>query len=385
MSTDHHPIPLSLYCHLPWCIQKCPYCDFNSYTHRPNDQFTSYTEALCHDLIASAPLAKNRPLQSIFFGGGTPSLFAPEYFERFLQTIYDYYPVDKYCEITMEINPHTYERGWLDGYRKLGINRASVGAQSFSTSLLSALGRTHSPDNIFQTYETLQLSGFDNINIDIMYGLPKQSVLEGLDDLRQAIALQPQHLSWYELTIEPNTLFYKNRPQTPGQDTLYTLFCHGRDILAKHGYDGYEVSAYASNPTNRSRHNLNYWQFGDYIGCGAGAHGKITNLSPLTVMRSSKHKSPKAYQLAPTATPFSRTVDPEDLIFEYMLNYLRLTQPLSLRDFSIRTGLDRTSLSPYLDRASQENFLRVHGDTVQLTQHGRRYLNNVQELFLKNQ
>lgn len=385
MSSAHHPIPLSLYCHLPWCIQKCPYCDFNSYTHQPKDQFSAYTEALCLDLIASAPLAENRPLQSIFFGGGTPSLFAPEYFSRILATIHSHYTLDQHCEITMEINPHTYERGWLDGYRKLGINRASVGVQSFSAAFLSALGRTHSPSNIFQTYDTLQQSGFDNINLDIMYGLPKQSVAQGLDDLQQAIALKPQHLSWYELTIEPNTLFYKKPPKVPDQDTLYHLFQDGRALLAQHGYDGYEVSAYAATPSARSRHNLNYWQFGDYIGCGAGAHGKITSLNPLTVSRTSKHKSPKAYQLAPTATPFTRIVEPSDLIFEYMLNFLRLTQPLSLSDFSMRTGLDSASLSPYLARAKQENFLQTQGNNIILTPHGRRYLNNVQELFLKNQ
>ena len=385
MSTNPHPIPLSLYCHLPWCIQKCPYCDFNSYTYQPKDQFTLYTEALCLDLIKSSHLAKNRSLHSIFFGGGTPSLFAPQYFSRILETIHDHYALDSNCEITMEINPHTYERGWLDGYRKLGINRASVGVQSFSASFLSALGRTHSPENIFQTTETLQQSGFDNINLDIMYGLPKQSVAEGLDDLHQAIALQPQHLSWYELTIEPNTLFYKKPPQIPSQDTLYTLFSLGRETLAKHGYDGYEVSAYAATAAYQSQHNLNYWQFGDYIGCGAGAHGKITTLDPFTVIRTSKHKSPKAYQLAPTATPFRRIVEPDDLIFEYMLNFLRLTQPLSLSSFTIRTGLDQSHLSPYLERATQENFLQVQGDSVTLTEHGRRYLNNVQELFLKNQ
>ena len=374
--------PLSLYCHLPWCIQKCPYCDFNSHTKKDTDSVSHYTDALCQDLIASSSLSKGRTITSIFFGGGTPSLFPPSCFSKILETIHKHYCLSMDCEITMEVNPHTYDFGWLSGYHELGINRASIGAQSFSSESLTAIGRTHTPDAIFHTFETLRSSGFININIDIMHGLPQQTMEEALFDIKQAIQLNPEHVSWYELTIEPNTLFAKHPPLRPDDDRLFEIFCAGQNLLQSQGFNPYEISAYAKTTLHQCVHNLNYWEYGDYIGCGAGAHAKITSFKPFQIRRYQKHKSPKAYQLSPQAQVFPKKIDGDERLFEYMLNALRLYKPIQIDTMLARTQIAWHDILPKLQLGQDQGLLSFTKTDIKLTSHGRKFLNDTQGLFM---
>ncbi|MEC8063486.1 MAG: radical SAM family heme chaperone HemW [Pseudomonadota bacterium] len=375
-------IPLGLYCHLPWCIQKCPYCDFNSYQKKSQDSISVYTDSLCVDLQSSSKYVSDRSLQSIFFGGGTPSLFPPSSFGQIIECIHQYYALDKTCEITIEINPHTYALGWLSDYYSLGINRASIGAQSFSASLLQKIGRTHTPHAIGHTFSTLRRSGFENINIDIMYALPDQTLAQALSDLQQAIALQPEHISWYELTIEPNTSFAKNTPDLPRDDTVYTMFVEGQKLLQQSGYIQYEISAYSKSSAKQCKHNLNYWQYGDYLGCGAGSHSKLTTNKPFSIQRFQKHKSPKAYQLAPYAECYNKKISVKERIFEYMLNRLRLVQPVSINHLISTTSIAFSELKPSLIEGKNRGFLYYDDKHISLTPHGRRFLNDAQAIFI---
>ena len=377
-----HVPPLSLYCHFPWCVQKCPYCDFNSHTFRKGDSFSDYTYALCEDIRSSARQCKQRVIHSIFLGGGTPSMFAASHLERVLTCIHEHMTLASNCEITIEINPNTHKHGHLRDYRSLGINRASIGAQSFSVEALQRLGRTHSPTCINTTYHDLRKAGFNNINLDVMYALPEQSPQESLDDIARAVTLQPEHISWYELTIEPNTYFHAHRPELPNDDSQWEMFEQGIAYLDKYGYSRYEVSAFSKSPSLRCRHNLNYWKYGDYIGCGAGAHSKITKLNPYSIRRFCKHKSPKAYQLAPVAEVHARMVPDRERIFEFMLNNLRLLSSISIQDFESYTCLPRADLHKLLQQAHARNLLEYDAHHIQLTSKGRLYLNDTQEIFL---
>lgn len=378
-------IPLSIYVHFPWCIEKCPYCDFNSYKYREKDDFLQYTDALCADIIASAKSSISRKIISIFMGGGTPSLFPVRCINRVLQTIYREYDVADDCEITMEMNPNT-RRESLDHMhevRATGINRLSIGAQSFSNVHLKRLGRTHQACAIEQTFLDARQGGFTNINIDLMYGLPQQTLDEAMTDLDKALQLKPEHLSWYHLTIEPNTIFSVHTPTLPTDNLMFSMMEQGQNLLSKDYYN-YEVSAYALSRDKICQHNRNYWLFGDYIGVGCGAHSKLSQRTQggLQVMRYERHKTPKAYLLAPRHSMNSRFLTPKDLVFEYMLNRLRLQQSVDEASFLEHTGLRFIDCQTQLAIAVEKGLVRLEQDSFTLLPLGRRFLNDLQGLFL---
>ncbi len=373
--------PLSLYIHIPWCVRKCPYCDFNSHTSDDIPE-TSYINALIDDLKQDAHWAQGRTLQSIFIGGGTPSLFSETSYQVLLKSIAELMPIAADAEITLEANPGTFEQEKFFGYRQTGINRLSVGVQSFQSRALSVLGRIHSADEAITAIESAQQAGFDNLNIDLMFGLPEQTSEQALADLKQAIALQPTHISWYQLTIEPNTLFYNQPPPLPEDENITLMQETGQSFLSKHGYLQYEVSAYARDQY-ASHHNLNYWQFGDYLAIGAGAHGKITCLNQQRVIRYHKTRLPKDY-LNPDKSFTARTVfiDADDLIFEFFLNGLRLLKGIEKASFTPRTGIAPDTISPLIGQAKQKGLLSESLTHWTPTPLGQRYLNDLQALFL---
>ncbi|MEO1201313.1 MAG: radical SAM family heme chaperone HemW [Pseudomonadota bacterium] len=378
------PPPLSLYVHLPWCVRKCPYCDFNSHTAGPNIERDRYVDALLADLAAETGRAGGRELVSVFLGGGTPSLFSPDDIARIVDGIHAVFAVADDVEITMEANPGTVESGSPAGYRRAGVNRLSIGAQSLSADSLSKLGRIHSPGDVERSVREARDAGFDNLNLDIMHGLPGQDVAAALDDLEQAIALGPEHVSWYELTLEPNTVFHARPPEDlPDDDTIRTIEERGAELLRDSGYERYEVSAW-SKPGRRCLHNLNYWQFGDYLGIGAGAHGKLTVDD--TIYRSVRPANPLAYLVAmelPAPGRDLRELDDAERLFEYLLNALRLEDGFDESEFASRTGLDRkileTRAAPAVERGLIE---RESGGRWVPTALGRQFLNDLQSTFL---
>ncbi|NNF40675.1 MAG: radical SAM family heme chaperone HemW [Woeseiaceae bacterium] len=377
-------LPLSLYVHLPWCVQKCPYCDFNSHAGGTAEQRQRYLDALLLDLAVEAERAAGRKLGSIFLGGGTPSLFAPHEIERLLTAVHARLEVADDAEITMEANPGTVECGAPAGYRAAGINRISFGGQSFNDRLLAKIGRIHASGDIVRAVDDARAAGLDNINIDLMHGLPGQSVAAALDDLRAAIELEPSHISWYQLTLEPNTIFYARPPDDlPGEETLAEIQDRGQALLAGHGYRQYEVSAYAREG-RQCRHNLNYWSFGDYLAAGAGAHGKVSRAG--TAYRYTKPANPLQYmtmlengEVSAVAVPVAAA----DLVFEFMLNALRLTDGFSESVFCETTGLLPTDLENAMQAASAKGLVaRTHDRGWRPTALGRRFLNDLQLEFL---
>lgn len=375
-------IPLALYIHVPWCIRKCPYCDFNSH-HAPTDlPEQQYIQALLADLSQELPAIWGRRLESIFIGGGTPSLLSAESMDELLAGIRALIPFRPNLEITLEANPGTFEQEKFKGFREAGINRLSVGIQSFNPQHLQALGRVHNQAEALKAAELARYAGFDNFNLDLMFGLPKQSLEEALTDLQQAIALQPSHLSWYQLTLEPNTFFYKHPPVLPDDDLLVDMQYAGQALLQQAGFEQYEVSAYTQQQP--CRHNLNYWEFGDYVGIGAGAHGKITD--PFgQVTRHQKYRQPAQYlqQVAQgQARSETQTLKPDDLKFEFMLNALRLKTGFSLDLFTERTGLSPETLQAPLAFAEEQGWLTIQDQQVQTTELGWQFLNTVIQLFL---
>lgn len=383
-------IPLALYVHMPWCVRKCPYCDFNSHgVGSVEPPWTAYIDALLADLdadLADFGTAAARPIRSVFFGGGTPSLFAPEHIARFLagaRARLDFAPD---CEVTLETNPGTVEHGRFDGYRDAGVNRVSLGVQSFNDDKLARLGRIHSAGEAEAAYRMARAAGFDNINLDLMYALPKQDLAGAIDDIEQAIALAPDHLSHYQLTLEPGTPFAKRPPPVPDGDTAWDMqeACQAR--LAAAGYAQYEVSAYA-RPGRRCRHNLTYWQFGDYLGIGAGAHGKLTRAGAdgLEVRRRRKVLSPRAYLEADAQAARiagDERVSAADLPFEYMLNALRLIDGTPLANFSARTGLDMEAIANPLAATIRNGWIDADATVLRTTAMGQRFLNDVIERFM---
>nr|MCH9769438.1 radical SAM family heme chaperone HemW [Gammaproteobacteria bacterium] len=288
-------IPLSLYIHIPWCVKKCPYCDFNSHPQRSeNLPEADYCQALLVDLQAQQSYIQDRPIQSIFIGGGTPSLFSAEAYHKLFTGIHRYAQLDPACEITLEANPGTFEQQRFKNYFQLGINRLSIGIQSFNNAMLKKLGRIHNADEATRAVEIAKQAGFKNINIDLMHGLPEQSTTQALQDLQQGLDLKTSHLSWYQLTLEPNTYFYQHRPALPQDELIDKMQTQGQALLHQHGFNQYEVSAFAHDK-QYCLHNLNYWQYGDYLGIGAGAHGKITDLSTKKITRVWSVKHPKVY------------------------------------------------------------------------------------------
>ena len=379
MTTRRLP-PLSLYIHIPWCIRKCPYCDFNSHAVKGEIPEDDYINALIDDFMVDREGIQQRPLQSIFFGGGTPSLFSAKSLDRLLLTLSKHIHFADDIEITLEANPGTVEAGRFRDYRTIGINRLSLGIQSFDNQQLKNLGRIHDSLAAEKAIETAENSGFTNFNLDLMYGLPEQSVKSALSDLERALAWKPKHLSWYQLTIEPNTVFYKRPPPTPCDGLIADMEMACRETLAGHGLDRYETSAY-SQPNFPARHNMNYWLFGDYLGIGAGAHGKIT--TPTEIVRTQKMRQPSDF--LDRTKPFlsQKTVIVEkERPFEFMINATRLMTAISFDLYHERTGLDLDSILPKLTRGQELGLVDIHDSSFQVTHRGRDFLNDLQSLFL---
>ena len=377
--------PLSLYVHLPWCVRKCPYCDFNSHEGRGALPFEAYVDALLADLDHDLPLAWGRTVHSVFFGGGTPSLFPPAAIDRFLQQASARLRFAPDVEVTLETNPGTVEHGPFAGYRAAGVNRLSFGVQSFDDGCLQRLGRIHSSGDAQRAVKAAQDAGFDNLNLDLMYALPGQSLAMALADVDRAIALQPTHLSHYQLTLEPNTVFAVRTPAgLPDEDGAWDMqeACQAR--LAAAGFGQYEVSAYARGG-RQCRHNLNYWQFGDYLGIGAGAHGKLTLGASQQVLRRWKLRHPTEYQ-AKAGTPASiggdEMLTASRLPFDFMLNALRLNAGVPMAMFEARTGLPRAAIADHLATAHARGWLEPDPDWLRPTEIGRRFANDVIGLFL---
>ena len=378
--------PLSLYVHLPWCVQKCPYCDFNSHAAGDAAPRKRYLDALLLDLEVEASLGEGRKIETVFLGGGTPSLFSPNEIARLLDGIRGCFDVAVNAEITMEANPGTVECGEPAGYRDAGVSRLSFGGQSFNDELLKKIGRIHVSDDIVRAVNDARAAGIDNINIDLMHGLPGQSVAEALDDVQAAISLDPAHISWYQMTLEPNTIFYARPPEDlPDDETAYEIQDQGQALLAESGYRQYEVSAYARD--NRvCRHNLNYWLFGDYLAVGAGAHGKVSDAHG--AFRYVKPANPLQYMKTIEAQePISgpRLIAKDELVFEFMLNALRLTDGFSESIFIERTGRSADELAEVMQKASKKGLVSREDDAVwRPTPLGQRFLNDLQAEFLPN-
>jgi len=373
--------PLALYIHIPWCVRKCPYCDFNSHAASPVLPEEEYVDALLADLDQDLPAVYGRPLSSIFFGGGTPSLFSAAALGRLLAGVEQRIAFAPDIEITLEANPGTFEQDKFVAYRKLGINRLSIGIQSFQPQKLEALGRIHTGDEALRAAEMARRAGFDNFNLDLMHGLPDQSLEEALDDLRQAIALASTHLSWYQLTLEPNTVFWNQPPELPEDDILWDIQEAGQALLAEHGFSQYEVSAYA-RPGKAARHNLNYWSFGDFIGIGAGAHGKLSHPDG-RIVRTWKTRLPKDYlNPAKQFKAGEKSLAADELPFEFLMNALRLTQGVDAELFAKRTGLPLQSLAAARAEAEQKGLLQVEPTRLVATARGQLFLNDLLQYFL---
>ena len=374
--------PLSLYIHIPWCVRKCPYCDFNSHEVRTDLSEAVYVDALVRDLEMSLPLVWGRKVYSVFIGGGTPSLLSAQALEKILGSVRMLLPLDVNAEITLEANPGTVEAEKFKGFRDAGVNRLSLGIQSFNEAHLKALGRIHNADEARRAVDVAQ-NHFDNINLDLMYALPQQTLEQAEQDVRTALAYAPQHLSCYHLTLEPNTLFHRYPPTLPDDDASSEMQQRIESLLAEHGYQHYETSAFAL-PKKQSRHNLNYWQFGDYLGIGAGAHSKISSHD--SVLRQARYKQPQAYldqvlQGSPVQTENKLTRD--DLCFEFMMNALRLNQGFSAELFIERTSLPLLLIRSELEQAEKRGLLQRELQRIAPTELGRRFLNDLLEMFLK--
>lgn len=377
--------PLALYIHIPWCVKKCPYCDFNSHGLKGALPQADYVAALLRDLEQDLPLVWGRPVTSIFFGGGTPSLFDARHIGMILDGVSARLSLRPGLEVTLETNPGTVEHDRFEDYREAGVNRISFGVQSFDDGCLSRLGRIHDSRQAIQAIELARAAGFDNFNLDLMYALPEQPIDGALSDIAQAIALQPSHISHYQLTLEPNTVFHA-RPPTgiPEDDDAWDMqeACQAR--LADAGYRQYEVSAYAQSD-RQCAHNLNYWRFGDYLGIGAGAHGKITLPANDGILRRWKLKHPQPF-MAAAGTPASiggdEWIESAQRPFEFMLNALRINDGFALDTFEARTGLPRSAIDTALRLAVEKGWLQIDGDKVKGTALGQRFLNEVIALFM---
>lgn len=374
--------PLSLYIHVPWCVQKCPYCDFNSHAQKGELPHLEYVAALLEDLDQDLKWAQGRPLSSIFIGGGTPSLLTVEAMQTLLDGVRARIALTPDCEITMEANPGTVEADKFAGFQRAGINRISIGVQSFQQEKLTRLGRIHGPEEARKAAELAHAIALPTFNLDLMHGLPDQSLDDALYDLQQAIDCAPPHLSWYQLTIEPNTAFASKPPTLPEDDTLWDIYEQGHAMLTAQGYHQYEISAYAK-AGYQCRHNLNYWRFGDYLGIGCGAHGKMTDLASGQILRSAKVKHPKGY-LDPARPYLDKQwqVSEDELPLEYFMNRFRLFEPAPKAEFEAYTGLGLERVETMLAIAQTKELIEDLGDSWQLTSLGHRYLNVLLELFM---
>ena len=373
--------PLSLYIHFPWCIQKCPYCDFNSHQVKNAIPEADYIDALLADLQHELELFdRPRKLHSIFMGGGTPSLFSPSSLSRLLAGINQLLSVDTACEITLEANPGTFESSKFQAFRVLGINRLSIGIQSFNDQHLQALGRIHNAEEAIKAVGIALDSGFDNLNLDLMFGLPKQSEAEALNDVQTALLLKPTHISFYQLTLEPNTLFHKFPPILPNDESIFSTQHACQELLAEYGYTQYEISAYAQNGY-QCRHNRNYWQFGDYLGIGAGAHGKISRDIPSDIVRTVKPKSPDQYLREPTVS-IRESIAIDQLPLEFVMNHLRLNSGFTLDDYRHSTGLGLDSLEPALTQCLEQKLLLRQQQRIYCSEKGWDFLDDILEKFI---
>ena len=369
--------PLALYIHYPWCVKKCPYCDFNSHEGSIHN---GYIKALLKDLDDDLKFIQNRKIHSIFIGGGTPSLMSIEDAYELFDGLNERLSISKNIEITLEANPGTFEVEKFAEFRKAGINRLSVGVQSFKENQLKFLGRIHSGGDALRAISEAKKVGFDNLNIDLMYGLKDQTIDMCLEDVMQAIELKPSHISFYQLTLEPNTLFAKYPPKLPIDEKIWDMGEQGAALLNQNGFRQYEVSAYSERP---SEHNINYWKFGDYIGIGAGAHGKITDVESQQIFRTLKPKSPKDYlSKMQTGADIPTKKEVDNVAFEFMLNSLRLKDGFSSSLFESRTGLLIKSLSSELGRAENLGLLENKNNWIKPTSKGFNFLNELQEIFL---
>jgi oxygen-independent coproporphyrinogen-3 oxidase len=373
--------PLGLYIHLPWCERKCPYCDFNSHESDELHE-AAYIAALLRDLEEDHDLLLGRVVETVFIGGGTPSLFGVDAIAKLLAGIAGQVALTADAEITMEANPGSAEADRFRGFREAGVNRLSIGVQSFDDNCLAALGRVHDSTQACAALEYAVAANFDSFNIDLMHGLPGQTKDSAIDDLRHAVDSGAGHLSWYQLTIEPNTVFNKRHPELPAEDVLADIQDTGEALLARAGFSQYEISAY-SRPNTQCRHNLNYWRFGDYLGIGAGAHGKVT-LQEGRVQRYSKRRQPEDYLAASAGahTASSRVLDAGELPGEFMMNALRLNEGFAVGLFEQRTGLAFDLVRPRVESLCERGLLERHGEHVKTSDTGRRFLDAVVAEFI---
>ncbi|MDO3721746.1 radical SAM family heme chaperone HemW [Marinobacter sp. chi1] len=371
--------PLSLYIHVPWCVRKCPYCDFNSHAIRGDIPEVDYLNALIEDLEQDLTFCKDREIQTIFIGGGTPSLMSGGFYQNLFRALKARLAIASDAEITLEANPGTLEQGRFEAFRESGINRLSIGVQSFKPEHLTQLGRIHTREGAHTAIHAARQAGFDNFNIDLMHGLPGQTPTDALADLEAALSHQPPHLSWYQLTIEPNTEFFSRPPTLPDDEHLWEIYRQGAEFLHSHGFKDYEVSAW-SRPGMASRHNLNYWTFGDYLALGAGAHGKIS-LPDGSIRRYWKTRQPDAYlNRIGSRTAGSEAIAPADRPLEFLMNALRLTEGVEERLFAERTGFPLSSVEKTINELRDEQLLAP--SRLQTTELGQRYLNSLLERFL---
>lgn len=378
------PPPLSLYIHLPWCIAKCPYCDFNSHALSGEVPEEHYVDALLADLEVDLPRVWGRPVVSVFLGGGTPSLFSAAAIDRLLSGVRARLSLVPDAEITMEANPGAVEHDRFEGYRAAGVNRISLGVQSFDNDQLRRLGRVHSAGEATAAIEAVKSAGFERFNLDLMWALPGQSRQQALADIERALEFQPRHLSHYQLTIEPNTVFAAHPPELPDEDSVWAIQQACRERLEAAGLASYEISAW-STPDQASRHNLNYWRFGDYLGIGAGAHGKITLAADQSIVRTRRKSHPRPYLKALDDHSFiaeEATVPIEQLPFEYFLNRFRLAEPVPWAELEARTGITRDTISKSLKKAEELGLVELDKTHIHRTRRGATYLNDLQSLFL---
>jgi oxygen-independent coproporphyrinogen-3 oxidase len=373
--------PLSLYIHLPWCIRKCPYCDFNSHELKENLPEQAYVDALLADLDGDLRLLESpRPITSIFIGGGTPSLFSPEALQYLLNQIKQRTLLAAPCEITLEANPGAVESGKFKAFRAIGINRLSLGVQSFNNRHLQTLGRIHNADEALRAVQITSDAGFENFNLDLMFGLPGQTARDAEQDIESAVSLNPTHISFYQFTLEPNTYFYKFPPELPAEDEIFLAQKACQRLLSTYGYQQYEISAYAK-AGYQCGHNRNYWRFGDYLGIGAGAHGKISLSLPNRIIRTAKIKNPENY-LKLSASMKRELIEVAQLPLEFLMNHLRLVNGFNLYEYTRSTGLDRTSLEPALTQCINQKLLTEQGQQIYCTEKGWDFLDLILEKFV---
>lgn len=379
-------IPLSLYIHIPWCVRKCPYCDFNSHEKDGRLPEATYIEALLSDLDSQRWAAEGRTIETIFIGGGTPSLFSPESLDHLLQGVRSRLALAPNAEITLEANPGTAEADRFAHYRAIGVTRLSIGVQSFNREILMKIGRIHDGHEAVAAAKMAKTSGFTEFNLDLMFGLPGQTEALALEDIETAIGLAPTHLSFYQLTLEPNTVFHKYPPTLPHEEETWTIQEQCQLKLRQAGYLQYEVSAYAK-AGSQCRHNLNYWKFGDYLGIGAGAHGKISHPETGTILRTQRLKHPVSYmKAAQEKTPLGNEsrVAIEDIPFEFLMNGLRLRDGFEIKQFKSRTGVEISVLEPILTALQNEQLLLRTSTHIRCSEQGFNFLDSILQRFLPN-